>query len=68
MNCDSLVDATTGWVRDPNGVMVCWPCYDAGKMPPYPVDYYEDEPEPAPKAKRDTKPRKPRYAVSEAWD
>jgi hypothetical protein len=59
MNCETFVDANTGWVRDPNGVMVCWPCYDAGKMPDFPVDFYADEPEPKPKpkAKRAMKPR-----------
>ena len=64
MSCEEFIDAGTGWLRDPNGVTCCWPCYEAGKMPPFPHDMYADEePEPAPKPKRQSQraaPVKPR--------
>lgn len=68
MNCREVVDSATGWIKNPDGVVGCWPCYEAGKLPPTPVNVYDEEPEPAPKPKRETKPRKPRHAISEAWD
>jgi hypothetical protein len=68
-DCLKVVDATTGWIREPDGRVYCWECFDKGRIPPVGADAYADvgtEPEPAPKA--EPKPRKPRYAISEVWD
>lgn len=58
MTCLSVVDGTSGWIRNPNGAVCCWPCYEAGKMPLFPVDPYADEePQQAAKPPRESKPR-----------
>lgn len=53
-DCLKLLDSATGWIKEPDGRVYCWECFDAGRVPPIGADAYADvgtdpEPEPAPK-------------------
>lgn len=67
MVCLMVLNGDTGWVRNPDGATACWPCYEAGKMPPVPVDLYADQEPPAaiPKPKRKQAKRR---EMNEVWD